>query len=440
MKKYNRRSHKYVLGLIASAMLLATGCGKEPDKADPVPTVDIDYAQTKPAFVVPQWFSAIEEFYEASAEEDGEFLSVFSPDIPGEFQYCIQDDKTSVYLFLQYEAPSGDEIGVILYPENEFVYIDGVSFYGEEMVSYDVTGLYNELGEKVESLVHGDVSEDDDRLSLRITGDEQKIKDNMEDVGTDILVLYSRILNMANYAFADIDVNVEDFGVFWGEEYRKMSPESPLSGEIVVENEHHFVDGRCEDCGIIWTKYMYDLIKESGYYNANNKTYIYDGQDSEIMGMKSSGVNYQVANENEMLMMSHISGLDEKYTRSCIMSVWMNEGESDKYSFTFEYVQHSDEEGDDPDKDYIVYDIFLDADADNIAEIFASKETFKKACIFRVEKYNSEDYIHQQIGSEISEELFEQLWEEKDIFIAFMDNGMRWLDTSFDDAGIEFDK
>ena len=35
---------------------------------------------------------------------------------------------------------------MILYPENEFVYIDGVSFYGEEMVSYDVTGLYNDFG------------------------------------------------------------------------------------------------------------------------------------------------------------------------------------------------------------------------------------------------------------------------------------------------------
>lgn len=438
MKKSFGRSKLLGAGIIA-LMMLATGCGKEklidgPQLSDE--TIG-EYIEEKPPFVNPKWFSDIEKFIESQQDEYGEYVSVYSQDIKGELQYRIYDYSNSsvntASLNLVYCAPDGSNIYISVVPENETVHISETLYYDAgELVMCDMDLLYSEVGEIIESIVHGDIPQNDDRVRLEIDGDEQKVSDNWEEAGNDMLILYSRVLNMTNQAFSQIDVDVEEFGVSWGDEYRKISPKSPLDREITAVNEHKFVNGRCNDCGITWTKFMYDIFKESGE-QVNGDKYVYYGQPGRLMGKRSNGVNYQAEDENTVIAMSSISESEEKYSGTCLMKIHMNEREVSRYDLTFTYIQSADDM--DPDN-YLVYDIYIEADADNIADIFASKESFKNACRCVANKYNSKDAVRQPIAGEMPDDLFEQMWEEQEIFLYFMDNGMRWIGTSLEDAGM----
>lgn len=246
MKKQFNKFFLFNIGISAS-LLFVFGCGGDVDPVAPLPTDDcIDYIEVRPTFVEPQWLSDIRELYESRSAEHDDYLYAYSPDIPGEFEYRIWYDSktnsTADSLSLIYYAPNGSYIHLNISPEYELLDINESLSCGGEDVDCDLHSSFTETGELVELIADGNFPEDDERVNVYSSDDKQLISDNCETFGQDSFILYTRVLNLANYAFSDIGVTVEDMGISWGEKYKETSPASPLNSETVEENDTDIVD------------------------------------------------------------------------------------------------------------------------------------------------------------------------------------------------------
>lgn len=294
------------------------------------------------------------------------------------------------------------------------------------------------------------VSLDDAAASFEIY-DDSAVAEFKEAIQKDLPIFYSRIITLGESAFAEAGYGIEDLGVDFGEEYRSVDPEQTTSKEFVVDNEHVFEEGICSDCGMTWTEYYYDVVGKFMHGDFGNGQHTCRGQNSATMLSQSDYVQYSANHEAAGSMYYQHVEIDNDRgifnVEMCNLTIDIRHSKADtNLNYSYEQGAHKEVT--------FEYTITFDAAPEEYEKIFASKESLMEYATVTLEimTEDSFDVIEAWETMEESEikamceannavyyskeEIVGRFWDNHEIFLESLDNGMVWMETLLADVGI----
>ena len=441
------------LSVVMMSSVMFGGCSKtkstEPAETEPAVTETETEATTEEPFTVERHIDQdklreAEELYVSKSPEKDKFIPVFADGIRGYGSYTVSMDRISFY----YSGLDFMSINLIVDPVSEMAYIGLQMQYDDEsFVAYTESNKVNVTD--VESLV--------DKVSALETGsfdlyDDSALEGHSEDIKNDIKIMYSRLIVMADNAFPEIGLGLEDLGIDLGDKYRDIDPFQTLSNEIQIVNEHVFENGVCSDCGMTWNEYYYDAVGELSGSPDDTWHSIY-GQDSSSMISGSDYVQCS-ADSSESAEVFYLHTDDNWNELNCKAISRSYDDEVDVYlKFSFEEGMYFVDDGIVSYK--FIYSIIIEADPGEYSEIFRSRESFEEAArvyLFVMEDGSGSNVMGVMEDDEIAElfaevenctyynrdEILDMIWEYHEALLSSMDNAMIWLDTDLSDMGINW--
>lgn len=439
--------------IICAAMFTSVilgGCNKpeptEPAETEPAETETV--ATTEEPFTVVRnidedKLQKAEDLYVSKSPEKNRNIPVYADGIRGCGSYSVSKDNIS----FNYSGLNYMSINLIVDPVSEMAYINLQMQYDDEyFMAY--TESYKVSVTDVESMV--------DKLSALEPGsfdvlDDSALEGHSEDIKNDIKIMYSRLILMADNAFPEIGLGLEDLGIDLGDKYRDVDPYKALSNEIQIVNEHVFENGVCSDCGMTWNEYYYDATGELGGLPDDVWHSIY-GQDSKTMISDADYVQCSAgSSENAEVFYFHTD--DNWNELNCTAISNSYDDDVNVYlKFSFEEGMHIDDDGIVSYR--FIYSIVIEADPGKYSEIFSSRESFEEAAqvyLFVMEDGSGSNVFGVMEDDEIAalfeeenstyynmDEILDMIWENHEALLSSMDSGMVWLDTSLADMGINW--
>lgn len=218
---------------------------------------------------------------------------------------------------------------------------------------------------------------------------------------------------------------------------------------------HIFEDGKCTDCGIFWTGYVYEAsegITEEGQLGR----YLYV-RDHDSMLSSDDYVQFIISEKNVMIQYWHEDGDDEWFTFDVNVSNELSSDERSSVIFSYRYgIMHYEDEV--VPRYKFVYTLeFLSCPPGIYDEIFGSKEEFLLNSEPTLSIYDEENYPfrikawEEMTEEEIKalfeeagytyysrEEFLEMVWNDREMFSECIETGLAPMNTTLEDAGVNW--
>lgn len=383
-------------------------------------------------------------------QEDGYFY-VYKDEIPGhgiiqitphsiEYRYVATDEETFLGFIIDPISVNDSSMRI----DFQLEYKDHTCFAGyvEDVGLKDFWIVIDQLVElKADKYVPIEVSAMDDHA---------------EQIKADIPILYSRFIAVAENAFKEQNLGIEDLGIEFGNKYRSLDQGKMMSMEEKVEipNEHKFKNGICSDCGMTWREYFYNALEELDENTKPGEWHsIYGKRSSSMLTPESDFVQLSAPSKDICSLTYHRHVLEdqgEDFEVGCVV-----EGDKIRSNLKYNFEQAYFSVGPGVDSPRFVYSMDISADLGEYDKVFASKESLKEHCkiyFFRMNSSGSGEDIwstvsHDEIKNLLEksgcifyseDELIDLLWERHTAFLESIDKSLEDLNTTLADAGINW--
>ena len=230
---------------------------------------------------------------------------------------------------------------------------------------------------------------------------------------------------------------------------------------------HIFENGKCTDCDMLWTEYLYDAIGEvTGNTGDGYHTFLLE--DCDLFLSSGDTVKYNLANKDDtFIIYTHTCDENSKITLSLTDN---NEELYKNHTYTVLSISYRYSRFNDDDVVPLYrfnYDLTIFIDPGKYSEVFGSKEYFEKVCNSETDivvflgpslEINNEDNYPMGIKAwdemtddEIKalfdeygvtymsrDEFIDQVWEDHDNYFGSIDYGLEQMNTSLADDGINW--
>ena len=393
------------------------------------------------------WLEKMRDLYVSKVPEQNKFAIINIDGLRG--RAAFHPDFNDCFSFECSTLKGTQLMRLNINPKNETVFLsfdfqyDDARFCGEGVP----VGL-DEIETYVTNLIEGNGAKYDAWEASALTT-------HAEDLKKDIQVIYTRLIAYSEMGFPELNVTLEDYGIDLGSKFRAYDPSQPTSRELYSKNEHVFEHGTCKDCGMLWTKHFHRVLASvngieyaedeipSGWFNDF-------GQNTGATPSDWWYVSY-ASPDDRCARFAYVkpgevtTRLDFNVTQSEDLN-WI----AMYYQIEGDYYPQTDE---DP-QPYYRFMYYVAADAGEIGDIFASKESLVAASEANLLFYDEDGDITSSAWEEMAEENIKEIfaskglkyytkdeftdlfWAEHEKVLNALDQGMAGYATSFHDIGI----
>ena len=289
-----------------------------------------------------------------------------------------------------------------------------------------------------------------------------------ENIKKDIPVMYSRFIVLADKAFPELGLKLEDLGINLGTKYRTVDPMQLMSFDSVVTKTLEYKNGISTEGKKPWTEYYYNAVGVMGNmtrkdwrtaYCQNSSAMLKPGDYVQyVAGLipfdkakkKYAGIYYvsPKANDNDVSeqLLINIDDTSTKKTKKITVTM----------QYLFEMKEISVGKGNILPKYH--YSVDIKAKPGEYGKVFESKESLKKYASVHLNIANKKGAYTNAWGKKANidklkksfeadgctyytkDEIIDKLWEHHENFLASMDYGLATMDTSLADIGVNWKK
>ena len=292
--------------------------------------------------------------------------------------------------------------------------------------------------------------------------------DHKEDIKKDLPIFYSRFIALADKAFPELGLKLEDLGINLGTKYRAVDPAQLMSFDKAVTKTLEYKNGISTQGKKPWTEYFYNAVGVMGNMTRKDWRSVY-GQKSASMLKPDDYVQYVAglvpgnkakkkyaglyyvspteaySDESEQFMVN-IDDASTKKTKkiTVTMSYWfdMKDISIGKGVVTPKYR----------------YRVEIKAKPGEYDKVFESKESLKKYASVNLSVANKKGIASDAWGKKANidklkksfeadgctyytkDQIIDKLWEHHENFLASIEYGMSDMDTSLADIGVNWKK
>ena len=292
--------------------------------------------------------------------------------------------------------------------------------------------------------------------------------DHKEDIKKDLPIFYARFIAVADKAFPELGLKLEDLGINLGTKYREVDPAQLMTFDKAVTKTLEYNNGISTQGKKPWTEYFYNAVGVMGNMNRKDWRSVY-GQKSASMLKPDDYVQYVAglvpgnkakkkyaglyyvsptaaySDESEQFMIN-IDDASTKKTKkiTVTMSYWfdMKDISIGKGVVTPKYR----------------YRVEIKAKPGEYDKVFESKESLKKYASVHLNVANKKGIASDAWGKKANidklkksfeadgctyyskDQIIDKLWEQHEKFLASIDYGMSDMDTSLADIGVNWKK
>ena len=430
---------KKVFAVVLSGVIFCSsfcGCGKSDSEGPVFKELDKN------------WYENVKGLYESKYPEGGKPIWISTDEIRGNGLFYFSERSISFC----YSTCRGQDLEINLYPDKEEVAVKADLSYADSR--FYVSGDDYKIGMKdIEKNIDDMISGTPKTFDIY---DDSALGVHGEEVKKDISIMYARLIALSDCAFPELNMSLEDSGISLGEKYRSVDPTDTLSTETTITNEHKFEHGICSDCGMVWTEYLYGVIRDLNEYFSEEWSSAY-GQNTSYMIDAGDYVQYICRGKNDSELFYHNQD-GYQISKDCTINI-LDDGDGIDLTIDFSLEEGSVPVKGDPSvtTDLFRYHLIISAAPGEFDKIFASKEALVKAsdvnlyitdsetrAIYTAWEDMTEDEIKKTIEDVdhcvyyTKEEFIDLVWDLHDNFLESLDKGMIWFDTSFEDLGINW--
>ena len=308
----------------------------------------------------------------------------------------------------------------------------------------------------------------DDSGAYIIYSNRSAYVDHKEDIKKDLPILYSRFIAVADKAFPELGLKLEDLGINLGTKYRTVDPVQLMSFDTVVTKTLEYKNGISTEGKNPWTEYYYNAVGvmgnmtrkdwRSAYVQSSSAMLKPDDYVQYVAGLihfdkakkKYAGIYYvsPKANDNDVSeqLLIIINDTSTKKTKKITVTM----------QYLFEMKEISVGKGNILPKYH--YSVDIKAKPGEYGKVFESKESLKKYASVHLNITNKKGAYTNAWGKKANidklkksfeadgctyytkDEIIDKLWEHHENFLASMDYGLATMDTSLADIGVNWKK
>jgi hypothetical protein len=294
--------------------------------------------------------------------------------------------------------------------------------------------------------------------------DKSGYDEYFESFKKDLPIVYSRFIAMADIAFPELGLKLEDLGLNLGTKYRSVDPKQTTSMEPTVTHEHKFKNGFCTDCKVTWNAFYYDAVGKLGGMTGKGWRSVY-GQNSSSMFAPGDYVQYAALNNKVASLMYYPATADKTNTAEDEMLFIEVENMSTKkkkqnlsVNMTFRLNMKKTQFSKTLYAPKYTYELTIKAKPGQYDKVFESKESLKKYATVNFYVANKKGFQSSAWGKKANisklkasvekdgctyytkDDIIDRLWEHHENLLTSIDKGMVWMNTSLADVGINWKK
>ena len=306
----------------------------------------------------------------------------------------------------------------------------------------------------------------DDTASYITYSNRSAFVDHKEEIKKDLPILYSRFIKIADNAFPELGLKLEDLGINLGSKYRTTDPAQKMSMDVVITKTLDYKNGISTEGKKPWTEYYYNAVGVMGNmtrkvwrtaYGQNSSAMLKPGDYVQyVAGLipfdkakkKYAGIYYvsPKANDNDVSeqLLIIINDTSTKKTKKITVTM----------QYLFEMKEISVGKGSILPK--YRYSVDIKAKPGEYGKVFESKESLKKYASVHLNIANKKGAYTNAWGKKANidklkksfeadgctyytkDEIIDKLWEHHENFLASMDYGLATMDTSLADIGVNW--
>jgi hypothetical protein len=275
--------------------------------------------------------------------------------------------------------------------------------------------------------------------------DEFEFTADLEDYENNLNIIFARYGIMSNEALGELGLTWEDFGINFGEEYKKFDAYAELAGSwdknpLFLEKQT-FTDGVSDTTGKTWVQAVREGIKTQAIYHSREDEiptdwFAYNEVDSNNFLDGSDYVQIETHDESDSFMVYYHSGGYEDEDRYASRVFYLNfydDGENNvsvRYSYQTDY-RGTDTPGvvsSDTNMGFGVY-----CKSEEMKDIFASTESLKA---YLEEQGPNSLYEESEYMS--NDEMIKDFMTHYKRYMGSIDDNIKTMGTCLADYGIEY--
>ena len=444
---------KKIVALLLSGVMLTSlvlcGCTPKETTEEKDPTVS-EEETTEAGFVAPgnrlneDNVRKAQEYCASVDPKGNEGVSVYIDGIRGSGSTIVDDNL----VFFNYTSFEGDMFSINVKRDTA-------------EVSFSIYMMYEDTGYAVNSDFYlGGFEEYFDKVCADPGSvdpyNNSALDTHLDDLKNDFPIHFARMVAFSDEALSGIGLGLKDLGIDLGDKYRNMDPRQLTSKDVEITNEHKFENGFCTDCGMSWTEYYYEVVKEFSHFDLGNGQYSTSGQESASMISRTDQVQYSADGESYGSMYYHHSDIDNDIGTDkddwCYID-FSNYNKKINIEVFYEYDLKKFSTGGATYR----YSLNFKSEAGQLDKVFESKEAFEKCItvsmdiiskdrdndIYDAWKTMKEEDIRQMMEADsltylTKDEFINRFWDLRANFFTSLDNGMVWMKTSLKDFGFNW--
>ena len=448
---------KLLCGILLSSVMLC-GCSQTAETTSSITEsqTEVTTTATEPApvetTVRPEInadnMKKVAELYASKAPEGKEPVNVFADGVRGNGSYFL-DNGTLCFGYslnngtsFEVRLTSGKRTADILF---DIVYREDQRLYGSG------DAVIDNIEKIIDDLI-------DDTAAYISYSNRSAYVDHKEDIKKDLPILYSRFIAVADKAFPELGLKLEDLGINLGTKYRTVDPVQLMSFDSVVTKTLEYKNGISTEGKKPWTEYYYNAVGvmgnmtrkdwRSAYVQSSSAMLKPDDYVQYVAGLipfdkakkKYAGIYYvsPKTNDNDVSeqLLIKIDDTSTKKTKKITVTM----------QYLFEMKEISVGKGSVLPKYH--YSVDIKAKPGEYGKVFESKESLKKYASVHLNITNKKGAYTNAWGKKANidklkksfeadgctyytkDEIIDMLWEHHENFLASMDYGMSEMDTS----------
>ena len=254
---------KLLCGILLSSVMLC-GCSQTAETTSSITEsqTEVTTTATEPApvetTVRPEInadnMKKVAELYASKAPEGKEPVNVFADGVRGNGSYFL-DNGTLCFGYslnngtsFEVRLTSGKRTADILF---DIVYKEDQRLYGSG------DAVIDNIEKIIDDLI-------DDTAAYISYSNRSAYVDHKEDIKKDLPILYSRFIAVADKAFPELGLKLEDLGINLGTKYRTVDPVQLMSFDSVVTKTLEYKNGISTEGKKPWTEYYYNAVGVMG--------------------------------------------------------------------------------------------------------------------------------------------------------------------------------
>ena len=392
----------------------------------------------------------VADFFESKKAEGKEQIDLYADGIRGGGGYVVTDGV----LVFTYASDKGESLFQVGIQSGKRI---ANVCYSITYKDKAISGVGEAPIENMEKFVDDVVA---DTASYVTVTDRSGFDGYSENFKKDLPIVYSRFIAMADKAFPELGLKLEDLGVNLGTKYRSVDPVQATSMETSVTNNLTYKNGVSTDGKKVWTEYFRNAISVMGGMNGKGWRSAY-GQKSSTMLTTGDYVQYASTNKNNADLMYFKATQDKGEDESFFISVDNKSTKKKKsiaVSMTYRLNMKRFSIGKGVTATKYNYWVTINAKPGEYDKVFESRESLAKYAKVHLDVANKKGFGSNAWGKKANidklkksfeadgckyytkEEVLDKLWEHHENFLASLDSGMVWMGTSLFDIGVNWKK